>query len=85
MAGRAFGARSGRQYRSSRVVPPSIVSVWPGGSLRNAWKNVRSGEWKPILVKYAATVASSSSPETPGAARAASTVLAKMKRFGVRA
>ena len=61
-----------------------MVSVWPGDSLRTSLKNVRVAEFQPAPVRYAATVASSSAPETPGMAKTASTALAKTNTLGVR-
>ena len=52
--------------------------------MRTSLKNVRVVEFQPVPVRYAATVASSSAPETSGMARTASTALAKTKPLGVR-
>ena len=92
-AGLASNTRSGGQYRSicvrrrpdpSRAASASMVSVWPGGSLRTVAKNVRiPPNSRPA--RRQVTVTSSSAFETPGAARTASTALARTNRSPCRA
>ena len=81
--GFANGTCSGNQYcamRTRAAAQPcglaSTVSVWPGGNLRTARKNVRVSLHR-VLPRWVATMVSSSASGMAAFASTASTALAK--------